>query len=116
MAAARAGDPRARARGARRVGRLPRHRPARARPRRRRAATSGCRSSPPALRRLLEELPGARDGLARTERQLLAAVAAGARTREQAFVAAAANEEAPFLGDAIAFERLEELAAGRSRS
>ena len=53
----------------------------------------------PALRRLLEELPGARDGLSRTERQLLAAVAAGARTREQAFVAAAAKEEAPFLGD-----------------
>ena len=64
----------------------------------------------PALRRLLEELPGARDGLTRTERQLLAAVAAGARTREQAFVEAIANEEAPFLGDTIAFERLEELA------
>src|SRR5215210_6111785 len=31
-----------------------------------------------ALRRLLEELPGARNGLARTERELLAAVAAGA--------------------------------------
>ena len=36
----------------------------------------------PALRRLLEELPGARDGLGRSERQLLEAVAAGARTRE----------------------------------
>ena len=66
----------------------------------------------PALRRLLEELPGAHDGLARTERQLLAAIAAGARTREQAFIGAAASEEAPFLGDATAFERLEELAAG----
>jgi hypothetical protein len=66
----------------------------------------------PALRRLLEELPGARDGLSRTERQLLAAVAAGARTREQAFVEAIANEEAPFLGDTIAFERLEELGGG----
>ena len=65
-----------------------------------------------ALRRLLEELPGAGDGLARTERQLLAAVAAGARTRERAFVAAAAKEEAPFLGDTIAFDRLEELARG----
>ena len=69
----------------------------------------------PALRRLLEELPGARDGLARTERQLLAAVAAGARTREQAFLAAAAAEEAPFLGDTTAFDRLEELAAARTR-
>jgi hypothetical protein len=66
----------------------------------------------PALRRLLEELPGARDGLSRTERQLLTAVGAGARTREQAFLAAVAREEAPFLGDATAFARLEELAGG----
>jgi hypothetical protein len=65
-----------------------------------------------ALRRLLEELPGVRDGLARTERQLLAAIAAGARTREQAFIEASADEEAPFLGDATAFERLDELAGG----
>lgn len=65
-----------------------------------------------ALQRLLEELPGVRDGLARTERGLLAAIAAGAGTREQAFTAAAAGEEAPFLGDATAFERLDELAAG----
>jgi len=65
-----------------------------------------------ALRRLLEELPGVRDGLARTERQLLAAIAAGARTRERAFTEAAASEEAPFLGDATAFERLDELAGG----
>jgi hypothetical protein len=66
----------------------------------------------PALRRLLEELPGARDGLSRTERQLLAAVATGARTREQAFLAAAEHEQARFLGDATAFERLDELASG----
>ena len=64
----------------------------------------------PALRRLLEELPGTRDGLARTERQLLEGVAAGARTREQAFLAGMAAEEAPFLGDTIAFDRLAELA------
>jgi len=63
----------------------------------------------PALRRLLEELPGAHDGLARTERQLLRAVAGGARTREAAFVTAMRDEEAPFLGDGIAFDRLEEL-------
>jgi hypothetical protein len=60
----------------------------------------------PALARLLEELPGARDGLGRTERQLLAAVAAGARTREEAFLASMAAEEAPFMGDTIAFDRL----------
>ena len=60
----------------------------------------------PALRRLLEELPGTRDGLGRTERQLLEAVAGGARTREQAFLASMAAEEAPFMGDTIAFDRL----------
>ena len=37
----------------------------------------------------------------------------GARTRERAFTEAAASEEAPFLGDATAFERLDELAGGR---
>jgi hypothetical protein len=80
-----------------------------------RAATASDERLPfvaPALRRLLEELPGARDGLSRTERQLLAAIDAGARTRGQAFVAAAASEEAPFLGDTTAFDRLEELARG----
>ena len=60
----------------------------------------------PALRRLLEELPGTRDGLGRTERQLLEAVAAGARTRVDAFLASMAAEEAPFMGDTIAFDRL----------
>ena len=45
VAGARAGHPRARARGARGLGRLPRHRPARARARGRRRRTSGCRSS-----------------------------------------------------------------------
>src|SRR4051794_21763549 len=63
----------------------------------------------PALRRLLEELPGPRDGLGRTERAMLAAVAAGARTRMDAFVAAMGEEEAPFMGDTIAFDRLAEL-------
>ena len=63
----------------------------------------------PALRRLLEELPGTRDGLGRTERQLLEAVAAGARTRVDAFLASMAAEEAPFMGDTIAFDRLAEL-------
>ena len=60
----------------------------------------------PALRRLLEELPGTRDGLGRTERQLLEAVAAGACTRVDAFLASMAAEEAPFMGDTIAFDRL----------
>ena len=63
----------------------------------------------PALRRLLEELPGTRDGLGRSERQLLEAVAAGARTRVDAFLAGMAAEEAPFMGDTIAFDRLDAL-------
>jgi hypothetical protein len=63
----------------------------------------------PALRRLLEELPGTRDGLGRSERQLLEAVAAGARTQVDAFLASMAAEEAPFMGDTIAFDRLDEL-------
>ena len=69
----------------------------------------------PALRRLLEELPGARDGLAPHRAPAArAAVAAGARTREQAFLARRRAEEAPFLGDTIAFDRLEELARART--
>jgi Domain of unknown function (DUF1835) len=64
----------------------------------------------PALRRFLEELPGARDGLARSERHLLEAVAGGARTRIAAFLAAMDAEEAPFMGDTTAFERLDGLA------
>ena len=64
----------------------------------------------PALRRLLEELPDTRDGLGRTERQLLEAVAGGATHREAAFLASMAAEEAPFMGDSIAFERLDGLA------
>ena len=53
----------------------------------------------PALKRLLEELPlGAAE-----------AVAAGARDRGAAFLAAMGAEEAPFMGDTIAFDRLERL-------
>ena len=64
----------------------------------------------PALRRFLEELPGARDGLARSERHLLEAVDGGARTRADPFLAALDAEEAPFMGDTIAFDRLDGLA------
>jgi hypothetical protein len=67
-----------------------------------------------ALRRQLEEFPALADGLSRTERGLLQAIAAGATTQEDAFVAAQALEEAPFMGDWSAFARLEELAAGES--
>lgn len=63
-----------------------------------------------ALSRLLEELPWSGTGLSRTERQLLEALADGARTREQAFHAAVAAEERPFLGDASAWATLARLA------
>ena len=42
----------------------------------------------PALRRLLEELPAAADGLSRTERSALETIAAGASTAAQALAAA----------------------------
>ena len=65
-----------------------------------------------ALWRLLEELPGVGDGLARTESQLLEAIAGGAGTRLDAFTASQAREKAAFLGDASAFARLDDLAGG----
>jgi hypothetical protein len=63
-----------------------------------------------ALRRLLEEYPDRHTGLSRTERQLLEAVGAGARTRKEAFEAAIRAEERPFLGDASAWAVLARLA------
>jgi hypothetical protein len=74
------------------------------------AATPALPAVSQALRRLLEELPWTGSGLARTERQLLDALANGARTREEAFHAAAAREERPFLGDASAWAALDRLA------
>jgi hypothetical protein len=69
----------------------------------------------PALRRLLEELPAVGDGLGRTERQALEAIAAGSRTPFQIFVAAQKAEEAPFLGDTWMWRRLAELGTGEDR-
>jgi hypothetical protein len=66
----------------------------------------------PALRRLLEELPAVGDGLARTERQALEAIAAGARTPFEVFVATQKAEEAPFLGDTWMWTRLAGLGTG----
>jgi Domain of unknown function (DUF1835) len=75
-----------------------------------RAAEDGLPHLGPALARLLEDVPGP-DGLGRTERDLLAAVGGGAKTAGEAFGAASRREDAPFLGDASAFARLEALAA-----
>jgi Domain of unknown function (DUF1835) len=63
----------------------------------------------PALTRLLEEYPSVANGLSRSEQQALQAVAAGARTRVEAFEAAQAHEEQRFLGDASFFRLLERL-------
>jgi hypothetical protein len=69
----------------------------------------------PALRRLLEELPAVGDGLSRTERQALAAIAAGARTPPEIFAATQRAEEAAFLGDTWMWARLHELGQGERR-
>jgi len=81
-------------------------------------ATRGSESLPflgPALSRLLEELPATTDGLSGTERRLLAAIAAGARTSASVFVASQERELAPFLGDVGAYRTLAELGSGDAR-
>ncbi len=62
-----------------------------------------------AMRRLLEELPDARTGLSRTERQLLEPLLHGPRLPFELFLASQSREEAAFLGDAWAWKRLAEL-------
>jgi redox-sensitive transcriptional activator SoxR len=69
----------------------------------------------PALRRLLEELPAPADGLSRTERHALEAIAAGADTPPVVFVAAQRLEDAPFLGDAWFYRALSALGQGPAR-
>ncbi len=69
----------------------------------------------PALRRLLEELPAPGDGLSRTERLALEAIAAGARTAPAAFVASQRREDAPFVGDTWFFRTLSALGQGDNR-
>jgi uncharacterized protein DUF1835 len=65
-----------------------------------------------ALTRLLEELPWTKDGLARSERRLLEALAGGAASVGGLLVASFEQEEAPFLGDTWLVERLDRLARG----
>jgi hypothetical protein len=69
----------------------------------------------PALRRLLEELPDPSDGLSRTQRHALEAVAAGAKTPPATFVAAQRLEDSPFLGDAWFYRSLSGLGRGKAR-
>ena len=65
-----------------------------------------------AVRRLLEELPSTRDGLARSERQLLEALAGRATSLADLLLASYEEEEAPFLGDTWLVERLDRLSRG----
>src|SRR3954464_6864888 len=69
----------------------------------------------PALRRLLEELPAVGDGLSRTERQALEAIADRARKPHAVFAATQRAEEAAFLGDTWMWTRLHELGRGDRR-
>jgi hypothetical protein len=62
-----------------------------------------------ALRRLLEERPWAGDDLGRSERQILCAVAAGACTPVDVFLATMRMEEAPYSGDSWIFKRIDDL-------
>ncbi len=65
-----------------------------------------------AVRRLQQQYPWRGSNLNRTERALLEAVHAGARSRAHAFLAQQRGEERPFMGDSIAFAYLGALAGG----
>jgi hypothetical protein len=65
-----------------------------------------------ALVRLLEEYPSDRDGLGRSERQILEAIDQGARTGNEAFTACAGMEAAIFMGDSTFWSIAERLARG----
>jgi len=64
-----------------------------------------------ALERFLEEYPWTNDGLSRTERQILQAVAAGKRGKTEIYTASSKQEETPW-GDASVYLRMEWLASG----
>jgi hypothetical protein len=74
------------------------------------AGTPGLPDVAPALGRLLEEHPATTDGLARTERQILEALAEGPLPPAALFRAATAPEHRPYLGDATLWWRATRLA------
>ena len=67
---------------------------------------------PRAVRRLLEELPAASNGLARSERQILEVLSQGPRTPGQLFVAASRLEDDIWMGDLTFWTIVRRLAAG----
>lgn len=64
-----------------------------------------------ALTRLLEDPPWCGPGPGRSERQIVRAVAEGARTPTDVFLATQAMEEVPFAGDSWIFDRVRALVA-----
>lgn len=78
--------------------------------------TQGTKALPllgPAFRRWREEFPATGDGLGRTDRAILRAVAAGARRPPDIFQAVRAQEPAPYLGDTACWRYIAGLASGR---
>ena len=65
-----------------------------------------------ALQRYLAEYPSTRNGLSQTEQGAFEALAAGARTAEEAFQAVQLREPRPFMGDSMFYCVLRELASG----
>ena len=68
----------------------------------------------PALFRHLEQFPAANDGVARTERQILHAVAEGATSPIEVFKADQAQEDAPFMGDWQVWAYIGRLSSGQA--
>lgn len=66
----------------------------------------------PAITRALEELPGATDGLTRTQRTALRLIDEGQRHPGRLFGAVQETEEAAFMGDASFFVAIEDLIHG----
>lgn len=65
-----------------------------------------------ALTRLLEEYPATADGLSRTDRQILATIAADADIPPRLFAAAQDLEDRPFMGDLTFWTHVRDLSTG----
>jgi hypothetical protein len=65
-----------------------------------------------AIRRFLEEYPSTKNGLPRTERQILTALASGPQSPERLFLAMYPLEERIFMGDTTFWMRVKWLASG----
>jgi hypothetical protein len=68
----------------------------------------------PALRRHLEEFPSTQNGLSRSEREALSAIADGFTTPVGAFLEVAKKQESIFLGDIVFFSYLERLSGAET--